>query len=196
MNQQNSTQLAQKEGRILLALSALNSSQFSSVRQAAMTFDVPESTLRSRRAGITTRRDCEPNSKKLTKTEESVIVQYILELNSRGFPPKLQAVRDMANQLLTARGASVVGEKWLTNFVRRTAELKSRFNRKYDYRRALCEDPRAMSKWFELIQRTIEAHGIAEEDIYNFDETGFQMGVIATSKVVTGLERRSQPKAI
>jgi hypothetical protein len=34
------------------------------------------------------------------------------------------------------------------------------------------------------------------EDIYNFDETGFQMGVISTAKVVTGSERRHAPKAI
>ena len=33
--------------------------------------------------------------------------------------------------------------------------------------------------------------------MYNFDETGFQMGVIsAASKVVTGLERRGRPKAL
>jgi hypothetical protein len=27
-------------------------------------------------------------------------------------------------------------------------------------------------------------HGIALEDIYNFDETGFAMGLVATTKVV------------
>ena len=30
-------------------------------------------------------------------------------------------------------------------------------------------------------------HGVAYEDIYNFDETGFAMGLIATAKVVTRL---------
>jgi hypothetical protein len=28
-------------------------------------------------------------------------------------------------------------------------------------------------------------HGIALEDIYNFDETGFAIGLVATAKVVT-----------
>ncbi|KAF2174999.1 CENP-B protein, partial [Zopfia rhizophila CBS 207.26] len=50
--------------------------------------------------------------------------------------------------------------------------------------------------FFDLIQRMIEKHGIAEEDIYNFNETGFQMGVISTSEVITGSERRHQPKAV
>jgi hypothetical protein len=35
----------------------------------------------------------------------------------------------------------------------------------------------------------IGKYGILDEDIYNFDETGFQMGVISTVKVVTGSER-------
>jgi hypothetical protein len=32
-------------------------------------------------------------------------------------------------------------------------------------------------------------YGILDEDIYNFDETGFQMGVISIAKVITGAER-------
>ena len=102
----------------------------------------------------------------------------------------------MANQLLAARSASKVGIKWPENFVRRTAELKTRFNRKYDYQRAKCEDPELIGGWFQLVRRTIEKHGIAEQDIYNFDETGFQMGVILTSKVITGSERCKRPKSI
>jgi hypothetical protein len=35
-----------------------------------------------------------------------------------------------------------------------------------------------------------------EEDIYNFNKTGFQMGVISTVKVVTGSERASRPVSI
>ena len=34
-------------------------------------------------------------------------------------------------------------------------------------------------------QITMMQHGIAYEDVYNFDETGHAMGIIATAKVVT-----------
>jgi hypothetical protein len=34
---------------------------------------------------------------------------------------------------------------------------------------------------------------IADEDIYNFDETGFAMGLVATAKVVTRAEMISRP---
>jgi hypothetical protein len=43
------------------------------------------------------------------------------------------------------------------------------------------------------VQSTIEQYGIVTEDIYNFDETGFQMGVITTPKVITGSERQGRP---
>ena len=35
------------------------------------------------------------------------------------------------------------------------------------------------------MEDTIAKYGVTEEDIFNFDETGFMMGVAATSKVVT-----------
>jgi hypothetical protein len=65
------------------------------MQRAATTYSVLESTLRDRRAGKALRCDCEPNIKKLTKLKESVIVQHILNLDSRGFAPRLSEVRDI-----------------------------------------------------------------------------------------------------
>ena len=39
----------------------------------------------------------------------------------------------------------------------------------------------------------MKKYGILEQDVYNFDETGFQMGVIGTARVITGAERRGKP---
>ena len=102
----------------------------------------------------------------------------------------------MANKLLVDRTGGQVGKNWPDNFVRRTPELKMRFNRKYDYQRAKCENPKIIERWFELIHNTIEKHGITDDDIYNFDETGLQMGVISTAVIVTGSERHNRPKAV
>ena len=35
-----------------------------------------------------------------------------------------------------------------------------------------------------------------DDDVHNFDETGFQMGVIGSMKVVTGSERRGRPEMV
>jgi hypothetical protein len=65
------------------------------------------------------RHDSQPNSKKLTQLEEEVIVNYILDLDTRGFAPRYAAVRDMADNLLAARNGGHVGQKWPANFVKR-----------------------------------------------------------------------------
>jgi hypothetical protein len=112
----------------------------------------------------------------LTDLEESVIVQYILELDSKGFPPRLSGVEDMANRILAQRDAPRVGVNWASTFVKRHPELTTRFNRKYDYQRAQCEDPEIIRGWFALVRNTVAKYGIQEADIYNFDETGFSDG--------------------
>ena len=42
----------------------------------------------------------------------------------------------------------------------------------------------------------IAKYGVVDADIYNFDETGFMMGVISTGIVVTNAERRAQAKLV
>jgi hypothetical protein len=79
------------------------------MQQAAVTYNVAKSTLANQLAGKPSRRDCKPNSQKITPIEEEAIVKHILDLNSRGFPPSLNDVRYMANKLLAKRGAQPVG---------------------------------------------------------------------------------------
>jgi hypothetical protein len=53
-----------------------------------------------------------PNRQKLSKLEEGVIIRYILDLDSRGFAPRLASVKDMANYILESRGADCVSKLW------------------------------------------------------------------------------------
>jgi hypothetical protein len=126
---------------------------------------------------------------KLLKSEEEVIVQHILDLDARGFPPRLAAVKDMADSLLRERHRDPVGQNWAATFVKRRPELKVKFNRKYDYGRALCEDPVVIRDWFRLVANVKAKHGILDEDTYNFDESGFMMGMISTgAKIGRGVD--------
>ena len=137
-----------------------------------------------------------PNLIKLEATEEWVIVQHILKLDEQGYPPWLTDVEDMANSLLAERHHPPVGKNWAGTFVKRRLELTVKFNWKYDYKRALCEDPEVIKGWFCLVENTKAKYGILDEDTYNFDESGFMMGVISTGAVVTGSERRGRPKTV
>jgi hypothetical protein len=180
---------ALKERQIQLALQALKQDAKLSVRRAAAIYSASETTLRARRAGQPSRADTMANSRNLTNDEEQVIVTHILELVARGEPPRLAAVTDMANSLRKERGLAPVGSQWASTFVSRQEELKTVFNRKYDYKRALCEDPEVIQGWFGLVANTKAKYGILDDDTYNFDETGFMMGQISTGVVVTDAEK-------
>jgi hypothetical protein len=91
---------------------------------------------------------------------------------------------------------TTVGENWVRRLLKRQPHLISKYSRKYDYQRALCEDPKKISAWFQRVRDTIEENGILDCDIYNVDETGFQMGVASTAKVVTRSDRRNRPVVV
>jgi hypothetical protein len=184
------------EARILLALQAYQADPKLSLRRAAFMYDVHFQTLHYRSQGRQARVDYIPSSRKLSDQEEQVIVEYILNLDSRGFPSRHRDLEEMANRLLADRNAPPVGKRWAINFIKRQPELKTSSFRKYDYQRAKCEDPTIICNWFRLVENTIAKYGIRSDDIWNFDETGFMMGVISSGIAVTSSERRENPKSV
>lgn len=188
---QSSRSSIEQEGRILLAIQAFKNKEIASIHEVARQFGIPRTTLRRRLAGSTNRAETRANSHKLTQIEEESLRKWILSINSRGAAPRPATVREMANLLLAARGTTLVqtvGENWVYNFVNRHSDLSTRFSRRYNYERAKCEDPKVIREWFDCVQHTILQYGIDPDDIYNFDETGFAMGLIATAKVITRAE--------
>ena len=105
----------------------------------------------------------------------------------------------MANILLSehdSTNSQPSGKNWAYKFIKHHPNLKTKYFCQYNYQRAKCEDPKIIREWFNHIQIMIMQYGIAFEDIYNFDETGFAMGLIATAKVVTRAEMIGKPKLI
>jgi hypothetical protein len=196
MPQPRNIQRTYNEGNVQLAILDINSHRFQSNARAAAIYNVPRRTLVDRRAGRRSRRDCEPNSKRLTKLEEEAIVQRILEESLRGIPPSKANVRDMADRLLRERGGKPTGKNWVDNFIKRTPELRTRWSRPYDHQRAVCEDPAVIRPWFTLVQSMKAKYGIADEDTWNFDESGFIMGKISSQLVVTGSEKPRKQKKL
>lgn len=183
-----------RENRLFLALQTFKNGNQQSVRSIANIYNVNEATLRAQLKGRQSRRALPANSRKLTDLEESVLVQEIIDLDSRAFPPRLHGVEDMANRLLTEHDAPCVGPCWASNFVKRQPQLQTRFTRKYDYQRARCEDPTIIMDWLRLIRNMVAKYGILESDIWNFDETGFMMGVISSAMVITTSDGRGKAK--
>jgi hypothetical protein len=74
--------------------------------KAATTYDVSRATIQRRIGGILPQRGSTSKNRLLTPTEEESLMQWILSLDRRGMPPRIAAVRDMAQLLLTQRSES------------------------------------------------------------------------------------------
>ena len=102
----------------------------------------------------------------------------------------------MADRLLRDRGAKPVGKHWVDNLVKRTPELQKRWTRLYNRQRAACEDPAVIQPWFSLVQNIKAKYSIVDEDMYNFNKSGFLIGKISGQVVVTGSEKPGKQKKL
>lgn len=194
-------QIGQKEGRLALAASVLQTHKNLSVHRVSALYNTPRSTLRGRLAGALPQAAANARKRKLLPVEEQSLVRWILDLDSRGFPPHIIDVRRMADTLLAARGQQPppprVGKCWVTRFINSQPELETKWDRKLHSQRALCQDPVKFRAWFKLVEGMRQKYGILDEDIYNFDETGFMMGIASgMSKVVTSSDRVGRANTI
>ena len=159
-----------REGRISLAIVDYQNNPQKSVCALAAAYDVPKSTLLRRLRGTQPRSETASVNRKLLATEEQSLVDWILDLDRRGFPPHIIDVRRMADALLAARGQNPppppVGKNWVSRFVNSQSELQTKWDRKLHSQRALCEDPVAITAWFKLAEETRQAYGILDDDIY------------------------------
>ena len=86
-----------------LAINSYKSGYFTSIREAAATYDVPRSTLQARLHGRASQQEIRSTNLKLTNTEELTLVNWILSMDERGLPVCTASIRDIANLLLQKR---------------------------------------------------------------------------------------------
>jgi hypothetical protein len=117
-----------QEGRISLAIQAIQSDQISNVQTVANTYDVPRTTLRDRLHGRVVWRECRPNSYKLAALDEFVLKsKYYLWSNVEYYLEQLLYEKCPIYSLLAMFSLSPheVGINWVYKFVRRHCRMDS-----------------------------------------------------------------------
>jgi hypothetical protein len=79
----------------------------------------------------------------------------------------------MANKLLGVRGGESIGKYWAKHFITRSDVFKMAFNQAKDRQRILQEDSKVINAWFKLVEETKAKYGVYNDNIHNFNETGF-----------------------
>ena len=144
-----------QEGKIELAIEAIQKKKIPSIAAAARIYGIPRSTLRDRVAGHYPLATTRGHANKMTQLDEDTLTEWILSMEDRGAAPRHAMVRNMANILLAATGSTTVGVNWVGSYIKRTPAIQTRFSRRYNYSRAEQEDPRVLNDWFQLVGETI-----------------------------------------
>ena len=106
-------------------------------------------------------------------------------MDQRGAAPQPAIMQEIANILLAKWSHQTIEKNWVHNFVKCHDKLKTQYSQHYNYECVKCKNSKAIQRWFNCIQCTIQEYDILEDDIYNFDEMGFAMSLIATAGVIT-----------
>jgi hypothetical protein len=151
-----------------------------SIRSVATDHDIPFSTLRCR-----VNRGSQPKGQyeaecmqKLSKYQEDHLASWITIQERLGLPVSHAQMRDMANRVLTASGQSnTVGRHWLTKFLRRHPDLKTKRNRSMDSSRLNGASTEVIQQWFSQRMNIPEIKAILPQHRHNMDEIGIMEGL-------------------
>ena len=92
-----------QEARILFVIQIIRINQEMSIRCTVKTYDVSQTTLRDRMKDCISKTEERNVRHNLIPTEEETFVRYILDLDLRGFPSRINDVRDMTDLLCKIR---------------------------------------------------------------------------------------------
>jgi hypothetical protein len=187
--------MANREFLIQSAIADLDAGIFSSQRQACRAYNIPESTLRGRRAGQQRHAIAHQQQQRLTPEQEQFLVDWIIDEDLRAHPPSHGRVREMATRILRMNNDhEPLGHLWVTNFLRRNPRVHSVVGRSIEASRAEAATPELIRDFLELFERTRLRLNIPPEAIWNMDETGLALGVCNNSQVIASSHKKKAYK--
>lgn len=146
-----------------------------SIKQSAGKHGIPTMTLYNRMQGTGAQGDQEQPSKRLSKEEEDRLVTWILRQESIGYAPTHPQVKACVSALLKMRGyEQPLGNKWLTRFIARHPEVKTKIGRRQEASRFNGFTPKAVNWYFNI--RENEFGWIKPENTVNVDKGGIMAG--------------------
>lgn len=126
------------------------------------------------------------HNKVLSEAQELAICEYVERLDSWEMSARPQMVERAANYLLSLDGSNrVVGSHWTRRFLDRHPEFLKRKQKPLAVQRKNAHSVKDMEDYFEAFRKLVEWLGLAPEDMWNMDETGFRIGCGKAQWVIT-----------
>jgi len=167
-----------------------NSNPYPNIAEIARNYEIPVSRLRARLQGSQSRLKRPRANHKLTDDQELAVCQYLDRLDTIDTSARLQMVTGCANAILQyahcGQGpAPVVSDHWAPRFLNRHSEYFIRKQVSLDVNRKNVHQPESIRAWFQKYYDICEQYNIHQGDKYNFDETGFCIGIGRDQWIIT-----------
>jgi hypothetical protein len=167
------------ENRILEALGALSSSNITNIKAVAQEYSVSYYTLRRRFQGNQPSTNQKATHSRLSEAQEHALCRRIRSQVAHGFPmqkKQIVACAEWILQLGSGGRAQTLGGHWFTRWSKRHPEMHEIHTKAMENSRKSACSAIDITEWFELLKKCKEEFDIQDTDIWNFDETGFQVG--------------------
>jgi hypothetical protein len=79
----------------------------------------------------------------------------------------------------------------MDRFIKRHPEVQTKYSQRLECQRNAASNPRVLEHHFKLFQKTVRGYNIKETNIWNMDEKGFLLGVLAKYKVICKKSKKS-----
>jgi DDE superfamily endonuclease len=175
-----------EEKKVQDALALIQKNPGMKAAEAARTTRASYWRLTRRLRGIPRSSSRGGHNKKLEEPETKALREYLLMCHTMGRGANIDNTIAAANSILRYQGAEATASKrWAKAWLSREHEfLKTLRSKPLEAKRRASHIKEKMEDHFKEFRRCKEHWHILDEDIYNFDETGYLIGVVSGSFVI------------
>ena len=148
------------------------------VRQAAMMYGVPVSTLRDRVSGRVPFGKKSGPTRYLTNEEENELVCFVTGAAEMGYSYTRADVLELVQEILVRKNiATTISHGWWEGFKKRHPEITLRKPEPVSHVRANCAQPEVLRRYFDELEVILKGNELMESPscIFNMDESGFPL---------------------
>ena len=171
--------------KIQNAMEDLRQKKYRSIRQSAVAHVVGKSSVAYRLRGRKPRALSYSSQQRLTPSQEIVLVHWLEDLQRQILPSNHQTIRQIASYMLAENNDHrSLGKNWTTRFLHRHPQLATKPGQRVDINRLVALDTGIITTFFSKFCDLRTRHNVEDQDIYNMDEKGFQMGQTGSEPVI------------